>query len=142
MGIRAAGLVFVLFPVMSVLVRMPGGAPFVWLAVAAQLALTLLVNMCYGSIFIFITAASPSRHTLGATNGLAQMTVSFMRAVGPSLANSLFSLSLVLEFERGLGMVAGGWVVYYAMLVLVAAALVGGSCLPKEVWKRADEAGR
>ena len=91
-----------------------------------------------GCIFIFITAAAPSKRTLGSTNGLAQMTVSIMRCIGPSIANSLFSLSLSLEFDQGKGLVAG-WIVYYAMFGLVAIASAGSALLPGEMWKRESE---
>ncbi|KAG5728200.1 hypothetical protein E4T56_gene19067 [Termitomyces sp. T112] len=39
-----------------------------------------------GAIFIFIAVAAPNRASLGATNGISQMSVSLMRAVGPGAA--------------------------------------------------------
>jgi hypothetical protein len=37
----------------------------------------VLINTCLGAIFIFITAASPNRASLGATNGLSQVRLEF-----------------------------------------------------------------
>ncbi len=46
-----------------------------------------------GCMFIYITASSPNKNSLGATNGISQTTVSIARAIGPALATSLFSFS-------------------------------------------------
>ena len=61
---------------------------------------------------------------LGATNGIGQMVASGMRAIAPSVASSLFSISL----QRNL---AGGNFVYFFLL---GVTLVGMRCsllLPK-----------
>jgi len=47
-----------------------------------------------GISFIFLNKAAPSRAHLGTTNGLAQMIVSFTRALGPFGAASLYSVSI------------------------------------------------
>ncbi|KAF8640235.1 hypothetical protein AX16_010131 [Volvariella volvacea WC 439] len=139
LGIAAGAPVFVMFPVMSFLARMGesgsvvGGAGagaglswMVWTAVAVQVVVSILISVSYGAIFIFISAASPNRASLGATNGLSQMSVSVMRAIGPALANSLFSLSIERNY-------LGGWLVYYILLLIVAISLFVASLLPDEV---------
>jgi len=105
---------------------------------------TLLAdNPHLGTVFIFITAASPNRAAFGATNGLSQVfiacslnksfadcfskvTVSLMRGIGPSVANSLFSLSI----EKGY---LGGNLVYYVLLLLGMISIYIGSLLPKRL---------
>lgn len=78
-----------------------------------------------GSIFIFITASAPNRASLGGTNGLCQMLVSWMRAFGPGLANSLFSLSLR---DRT-------WTVYYVLEAISIVAIAGACFLPRSPWR-------
>lgn len=77
-----------------------------------------------GAIFIYIAAASPNRASLGATNGISQMTVSIFRAIGPAAANSLFSLSLSEHYM-------GGLLVYYVLMATTVAAIAVGSLLPR-----------
>ncbi len=96
-----------------------------------------------GAIFIFIAAASPSHASLGATVGFSQVcrlidttdhlltlsqqtTVSFMRAVGPAAANSLFSLSVSEGY-------LGGNLVYYVLMFGAAISLFVGCLLPRHV---------
>ena len=55
-----------------------------------------------------------------------QTTVSFMRAVGPAAASSLFSLSIAKGY-------LGGYLVYYALMFGVIISLMVGSLLPKRV---------
>ncbi len=76
-------------------------------------------------MFIFITASSPNKASLGSVNGIAQMLVSIMRAVGPAAANSLFSLSIDQDHHY-----MGGYFVYVALSALVCAALWVATFLP------------
>jgi hypothetical protein len=81
-----------------------------------------------GAIFIYIADASPNRASLGATNGLCQMLVSFMRAVGPALTSSLYSVSLTLDPEGVF--LWGRWMVYYIMFGVVGMTIWAGTMLP------------
>jgi len=137
-SVSVAVPIFLLFPVMSLLARNRGVDWTVWMALCLQFALTIPLNMCFGCIFIFITAAASSKQTLGGTNGLAQMFVSIMRCVAPAVVTSLFSVSLSLEFDRGKGIFAGS-LVYLVMLVFGGIAIAGGTMLPKVVWTRPEE---
>ena len=80
-----------------------------------------------GSIFIFITSSTPNPHSLGATNGLAQTTVSIARAIGPALSTSLFSFSL----EKN---ILGGFGVYVALATLSVFAVYLATRLPPKPW--------
>lgn len=80
-----------------------------------------------GCAFIYITASSPNKASLGSVNGLAQMSVSIMRCFGPSLANSLFSFSISQPHGEHLG-----WLVYYVLTALACVAVWVGTFLPSQ----------
>lgn len=54
------------------------------------------------------------------------MTVSVMRAIGPAVANSLFSLSI----EKGY---CGGYFVYFVLVFFVFVSLYVGWLLPRNI---------
>jgi len=56
----------------------------------------------------------------------SQMTVSIMRAIGPALANSLFSLSI----EKGY---CGGYLVFYILMLIVVVSIYVGWLLPRHI---------
>lgn len=55
------------------------------------------------------------------------MTVSIMRAIGPAVANSLFSLSIDKNY-------LGGYLVYYVLVAVVCTSVFVGSLLPRHIW--------
>ncbi|KAH9966264.1 major facilitator superfamily domain-containing protein [Lactifluus volemus] len=126
-GLLCAIPVYVLFPVINALARAYGVGRVVYLAVALQVIFACGVSSCYGCIFIYISAASPNRASLGATNGLAQLLVSIMRAIGPATSTSLFSLSLAEGY-------LGGGLVYAVLLAISLVAIAFGTALPRQVW--------
>lgn len=75
---------------------------------------------------MYIADAAPSRNSLGATNGLAQLTASTMRAFAPSTASSLFSFSLESGFM-------GGTLVYWILSAVTLTALYLSFRLPKQL---------
>ena len=83
-----------------------------------------------GSVFIFITAAAPNKASLGATNGLAQLSVSILRAVGPALASSMYSLSIDKEHHY-----MNGGLVYYVTVMLSFGGIWVGSLLPERPFR-------
>ena len=156
MGVSAAVPSFALFPVISHLARNSTGGlgVAVWVAVGAQLTLSAMVWLGYGTpfpeefyrecvqisdahrsyisgaVFIFIAAAAPNKASLGATNGIAQVLVSITRAVGPAFVNSVYSLSIDKEHHY-----MNGGLVYYMTVVLSLGAVWMGSLLPKHPFK-------
>lgn len=126
-GLSATLPAFAAFPVMSHLAKTQGLSLAVWTVVAVQTSCSLGLNMAYGAAFIFISAASPNRASLGTMNGLCQMTVSIMRAIGPAASTSLFSLSIEHHYM-------GGYLVYYVMLLLLGVSLLFASLLPCKPW--------
>jgi len=122
-GVAAAIPATVMYPTANAFARSQGYSIAVWIAIGIQIISAILHNLSFGAIFIFISAASPNRASLGATNGLSQLSVSIMRTIGPASVNSLFSLSI----EKGY---LGGHLVYYVLVAITGVALALGSMLP------------
>lgn len=89
-----------------------------------------IISRHSASVFIFIAAAAPNKASLGATNGLAQISVSIFRAIGPALTSSLFSLSIDKDHHY-----MNGGLVYYVTVMLAFCAIWVGSLLPKKLFK-------
>ncbi|KAF8071614.1 major facilitator superfamily multidrug-resistance, DHA1 sub-family [Lyophyllum atratum] len=109
-------IVLSLYPLLSFFAKRAGGADgYVWAVIIIQLTLAMSFNSAYASIQILILDSAPNRASLGATNGMAQAVGSVMRSIAPSIASSLFSISL----QRHL---VGGNMVF---LILLGVALLG-----------------
>lgn len=80
-----------------------------------------------GCIFIFIASAAPNKRSLGATNGLGQLVISVLRAIGPATSTSLYAFSV----EHN---IFGGYAVYMIFFILSAMSLLLAIRLPKEPW--------
>ena len=85
------------------------------------------------AVFIFIAAAAPNKASMGATNGLAQLSVAAIRAVGPALASSMYSLSIDEDHHY-----MNGGLVYYVTVGMGFGAILVGSLLPRRPWKDAN----
>ncbi|KAF8876549.1 major facilitator superfamily domain-containing protein [Infundibulicybe gibba] len=70
-GISSFMPIFLLFPVMSSIAQRSGVNLVVWLCIVVLVSLMTIVDMAFGCIFIYVTASSPNKHSLGATNGLS-----------------------------------------------------------------------
>ncbi|KAI6167959.1 MFS multidrug-resistance DHA1 sub-family [Pisolithus thermaeus] len=124
----SSGIPFILTcPLINALARAYGLNWAVWCVIGVQIVCSMLLNLGYACIFIYIAAASPNRGSLGATNGIAQMLVSIMRSIGPASATSMFSLSIKTP--------AHAWFVYYFLLVIVFVAIGTSLLLPRKMWK-------
>ncbi|KAF9513230.1 hypothetical protein BS47DRAFT_1485747 [Hydnum rufescens UP504] len=118
-------VLFGAFPMMNAFARVEDRISWqVWFILAAQLVLHGLVEIGFGSMYILLTNASPSRAVLGEVNGLAQTAVSLVRAIGPASSTALFALSV----EQNL---MGGRLVF-AVLLLVVVLGVGLSFLQED----------
>ncbi|KAF8896538.1 major facilitator superfamily transporter [Infundibulicybe gibba] len=124
--------IFLLFPVMSSIAQRSGVNLAVWVIIVVLLSLMAFMDMAYGSIFMYVTASSPNKRSLGATNGLSQTSVSIARAIGPALATSLFSLSV----EKNL---LGGYAVYVILFCISCLAMFLAVLLPEKVWEEKDD---
>ncbi|KZV82755.1 MFS general substrate transporter [Exidia glandulosa HHB12029] len=113
-GMFALTLEFTTFPVMQTLAQATGGANLaVWIVIVLQFVLGSAISSAYGTVNIFVVSTA-SRAALGATNGVVQTTTSCARAVGPSIAASLYAWSA----EKN---ILGGW---FAFLVFGLMGLV------------------
>ena len=88
--------------------------------------------MSPGCIFIFVTGAAPNKQSLGATNGIAQLAASIVRAIGPAGATSLFALSLDQDW-------IGGYGVYAVFTVFSCLFMLVGVPLPLRSWSNDDD---
>ncbi|KAF8876547.1 major facilitator superfamily domain-containing protein [Infundibulicybe gibba] len=131
-GISSFMPIFLLFPIMSSVAQRSGVNLVVRLCIAMLMSLMILVDMAFSCIFIYVTASSPNQHSLGATNGLSQMCISFVRAIGPALATSLFSLSV----EKNM---LGGYAVYAVLFCISFIVMFLAVHLPEKVWEEKDD---
>lgn len=74
-----------------------------------------------------MTAAAPNNNSLGATNGIAQLAASIVRAIGPALSTSLFAASAEHKW-------LGGNAVYIILIYVSALTLLVGKKLPVKLW--------
>ena len=81
---------------------------------------------------MFITASAPDKSLLGATNGLAQTTVSIVHTVSPVLSTSVLSFSV----EKN---ILGGYGAYILFLLLVCSAMFLAVKLPHKMWEEHDD---
>ncbi|PFH51080.1 hypothetical protein AMATHDRAFT_59769 [Amanita thiersii Skay4041] len=121
-------IIFALFPILSIVLKNNGSTWFTWTLLVILLVLRTLRETGFNCIFLYITAAAPNKRSLGFTNGLAQTTVAFLRAVGPALSTSLFSWSM----EKNL---LGGYAVYVLLFLCACSVLPLAARLPERPWE-------
>ncbi|KAL0564566.1 hypothetical protein V5O48_017479 [Marasmius crinis-equi] len=132
-GITTFVFLFGLIPLCSVFAKNSGGMnAWSWGIVVVIVVLAVIMDMCYGAIFIFVTSSAPNKNSLGATNGLSQTVVSIARAIGPAMATSLFSLSVEEKILSGYG-------VYALFCVLSVGGVVLAAQLPQKIWDDPEE---
>ncbi|KAG2126676.1 major facilitator superfamily domain-containing protein [Suillus cothurnatus] len=115
--------IFALFPITNIIARQYGINWLVWFLLTCSLVLGVLMDMAFGCILMFITAAAPNKRSLGATNGLAQMTASIVRTFGPATSTSMFAYSVQHNLM-------GGYAVYTVFIVMTVIAMRFGAKLP------------
>jgi MFS family permease len=115
--------IFALFPITNVVARQYGINWLVWFLLTCSLLLGVFMDMSFGCILMFITAAAPNKRSLGATNGLAQMTASIVRAIGPAASTSMFAYSVQHKLM-------GGYAVYAVLVAMSVLAMRIATKLP------------
>ncbi|KZT73545.1 MFS general substrate transporter [Daedalea quercina L-15889] len=115
------------FPLLAFLAKRAGRADgSTWAVIVLQNAAYAATNMTWGCIFMYISEAAPNQQALGLTNGLAQTTASVVRAMAPSVASSLFSVSQQTD-------AAGGTLVYWLLCAVIVGGLCASMLLPKRL---------
>ncbi|KAI6030874.1 major facilitator superfamily domain-containing protein [Pisolithus orientalis] len=117
--------IVVAFPIMSwVIQAQKEVTPAIWVLVLVQLLSWAVVDAAYAVLFVFVTRASPNKHSLGTVNGISQTTTSTARAIGPATFTSLFAFSR----EHDL---LGGNLVYAVLLILLCLLVFLSRRLPE-----------
>ncbi|KAF8879265.1 major facilitator superfamily domain-containing protein [Infundibulicybe gibba] len=119
--------IYLLFAVANAVAQRFGVNAAVWSIVALMMSLMVFMELANGCIYMYVMASSPNEHSLGATNGLAQTSVSLTRVFGPTISTSLFALSA----ERNL---LGGYAVYVVLVMISSLAIPLAMRLPEELW--------
>ncbi|THH30966.1 hypothetical protein EUX98_g3224 [Antrodiella citrinella] len=131
-AMTAFTVIFSLFPVINYVARYEDGVtPLVWALIASQMFVVLIMNTAYGCIFLYIASAAPNRRCLGATNGLAQVVASILRAIGPATSTSLFALSHEYNW-------LGGNAVFLILAAASACSLFACDLLPQQQWPKEE----
>ncbi|OCH95370.1 MFS general substrate transporter [Obba rivulosa] len=120
-------------PIINMVARRDGVTPLVYTLISIQLFISIIMDMSFGCIFMFITSSAPNKRSLGATNGIAQLAASIIRAIGPAAATSLFSLSVEHNW-------LGGYAVYGIFIVISTLLVLLAVPLPREAWEKRDRA--
>ncbi|KAF9009942.1 major facilitator superfamily multidrug-resistance, DHA1 sub-family [Cyathus striatus] len=94
----------------------------VWVVIFVQLFFRLVIFMSYGGIQILVVERTPSK-ALGSLNGLVQMAGCVTKSIAPSVATSLFSISLEKH-------IAGGHMVYYVLLAVIVLGIQLARMIP------------
>ncbi|KAG6860436.1 hypothetical protein C0995_011204 [Termitomyces sp. Mi166 len=130
-AVAAFSPIFVLFPIISLNAQEFGVNAFTWVCIACIIGLMTLADMSFGCVLTCITASAPNKRSLGATHGLSQTVVSVARAIGPTMATSLFAFSV----DHG---IFGGYGVYVILFVLSGFAFYLALCLPHRILEEVE----
>jgi MFS family permease len=129
------------YPIMSYFAKRAGKVDGIVAAIMTiQLTFQITISMAYGmshrrhslsnislqgtgSIQIMFVEYAPGKAALGSTNGIGQMIASGMRSFAPTIASSLFSVSLQHKL-------VGGYMVYYILLGIIIVGMRLSVLLP------------
>ncbi|KAJ7595184.1 major facilitator superfamily multidrug-resistance, DHA1 sub-family [Mycena floridula] len=113
------------FPLLTFLAKRAGKIDSLVIAVmVVQLTCGLYAYLANMAMNVMLIDSSPSDVAISRTNSLSQIVASFVRAVAPSAANSMFSVSHQFNL-------LGGNLVYLFMTGMVLLAVRVGMMLPK-----------
>ncbi|KIO22466.1 hypothetical protein M407DRAFT_28044 [Tulasnella calospora MUT 4182] len=127
-GMRLQVVMVILFPLVSKLAvrdaEATGGSPglLTEVGIAAMVLTKCVGGLVFACNMILVSQSAPSRTSLGAVNGVAQMVASSMRAVGPTLATILFAVSTDPHFHA-----LGGQLIWVYMVSLALAGVYASS---------------
>ncbi|KAG6860743.1 hypothetical protein C0995_008008 [Termitomyces sp. Mi166 len=139
---------FLAFPLMNIFAKQTGMVDYrVWGVLILQLFSFSFVFMTYsmwnscltstsilrsnesfmpGCTQLFVMDVAPGRASIGAVNGLSQMTSSIVRTLAPTFTSSSFSLSVQKQL-------IGGYLVYAMLVVISLSSVVIATLLPSHL---------
>ncbi|KAJ7888283.1 major facilitator superfamily domain-containing protein [Mycena leptocephala] len=123
----ALACVFSLYPLLSVLARRAGRVDGAVVAVlVCQLSGNFVLYYSFAATMLFVMDSAPNRASVGSVTGLSQMVGTISRSVAPSIASSLFSLSMKHNL-------ADGYLVYIFLAGISLCALQCSLLLPRRL---------
>ncbi|KAG7090160.1 hypothetical protein E1B28_011768 [Marasmius oreades] len=94
----------------------------VWMLIAAQISSSMFSSVAYNTTATLILKSTPP-NALGAVNGIQQMISSGLKGLAPTVASSLFAVSLALDWKVTGG--EGGICRYMADLIQLVVITAG-----------------
>jgi len=137
-AISTSLVLWISFPIMNLWARHFGLSTGVWMLIIFVAVPTACFEIASTCIFVFVVASAPNKQSLGATNGLAQMSVSVTRFIAPIAASSAFSFSVEHEL-------LGGYAVFVVLFAVSCFAIPLARLLPhksRPVWELEETEGR
>jgi len=117
--------IYALSPVMNLIVRRNGFSYLVWVVLGCQLSACLVMELGFGCMYIYLTAASPNTRSLGATYGIALTLESIGRILIPAMASSLLAFSIQHH-------VLWGYAAYFVLMLFT----IGGIGLASKLTRK------
>ncbi|KAJ7575491.1 major facilitator superfamily multidrug-resistance, DHA1 sub-family [Mycena floridula] len=115
-SLASSFIAFGAFPLMSFMAKRAGKVDAgVILVIGVQLSCSLMVYVAYASMQVLLVDSAPSKAALAGTNSLGQIVACCLRSFAPSIASSLFSVSLQYNLLQG----------YFVYAVILANVLIG-----------------
>ncbi|KAL5632165.1 hypothetical protein ACGC1H_000243 [Rhizoctonia solani] len=96
-----------------------------YLGASIMLSVRCIAGIVFVCNMLLVNRSAPSRRSLGAVNGLAQMVASASRALGPGAATSLFAISV----QKNL---LGGSLVWFVLAAIGILGLVAACRIPSD----------
>ncbi|KAJ7168858.1 major facilitator superfamily multidrug-resistance, DHA1 sub-family [Mycena filopes] len=123
----AFGMVFAAFALLTFFAQRAGRVDAaVIMVLTAQVSCSFAFYFSFASTNLFLMDAAPNRASVGRVNGLGQMVGTVLRSIAPSVASSLFALSVKHNL-------VGGNLVYIVMAVIASIAARCSLMLPRHL---------
>ncbi|KAK7006461.1 MFS domain-containing protein [Favolaschia claudopus] len=124
--------VFATYPLLSILARRAGHVDAAVIVVlVCQLSSSCMMYFSFAATMLFIMDSAPNRRSIGSVTGLSQMVGTVFRGIAPSVASSLFAVSVKHN-------IAGGYLVYIILACISYGALRCTLMLPRRLSSDAE----
>ncbi|KAK7000271.1 major facilitator superfamily domain-containing protein [Favolaschia claudopus] len=124
--------VFATYPLLSILACRAGHVDAaVIMVLVCQLSSSCMMYFSFAATMLFIMDSAPNRRSLGSVTGLSQMVGTVFRGIAPSVASSLFAVSVKHN-------IVGGYLVYIILACISYGALRCTLMLPPRLSSDAE----